>query len=66
MVRMGWKWPIGFMPYGEAWKERRRMFTQYVHPGNTDPYEATQMEFVRKMLPQLLNDPNSFLSITRQ
>ena len=65
MVRMGWKWVLAIMPYGEAWRERRQMFTQYFHPGNIE-YEATQMEFVRKMLPQLLKDPENFLSITRQ
>ena len=66
MVRMGWKWVIAMMPYGEAWRERRRIFTQYFHPGNSDLYKATQMEFVRKMLPQLLKDPENFLCITRQ
>ena len=56
----------GYLPYGEAWRERRRMFTKYFHPGNTDLYEPTQREFVRKMLPQLLKDPENFLSITRK
>jgi len=54
------------MTYGEAWRERRRAFTQYFHPGNDDPYKATQMEFIHKMLPRLLKDPENFLSITRQ
>ena len=66
MVRVGWNWVISRIPYGEAWRERRRMFTKYFHPGNTDLYEPTQMEFVRKMLPRLLKDPESFLAITRQ
>ena len=53
-------------PYGETWRERRRMFTQYFHPGNTEVYKATQVEFLYKMLLQLLKDPENFLSITRQ
>ena len=65
-LRVGWKWLLALMPYGEAWKEGRRMFTQYFHPGNTEVYKATQMEFLYKMLPRLLNDPENFLSITRQ
>ena len=65
-VRMGWKWVFSRMPYGEAWRERRRMFMQYFHPGKTALYAGTQTEFIRKMLPQLLKDPENFLSITRQ
>jgi len=65
MVRMGWKWALAIIPYGDAWRDRRQMFMQYFHPGNTD-HKATEMEFLRKMLPQLLKDPEGFLSITRQ
>ena len=57
---------MALLPYGEAWRERRRMFTQYFHPGNVELYKATQVEFVQKMLLRLLKDPDSFLSITRQ
>jgi len=59
---------MGFslMPYGEVWRERRRAFTQYFHPGNADLYRTTQEEFLRKLLPRLLKDPENFLSITRQ
>ena len=63
---MGWKWVMPLMPYGEAWRERRQMFTQYFHPGNADLYKASQVEFIRKMLPRLLKDPEGFLSITQQ
>ena len=65
-LRAGWKWSLAIMPYGEAWRERRRMFTHYFHPGNTEVYKATQVEFLYKMLPRLLKDPDNFLSITRQ
>ncbi|KIM38015.1 hypothetical protein M413DRAFT_30429 [Hebeloma cylindrosporum] len=62
---MGWKWAMSVMPYAEAWRDRRRTFTKYFHPGNPDVYKATQIEFLRKMLPQLLKEPENFLSITR-
>jgi len=65
-LRVGWKWAISVMPYGEVWRERRRVFMQYFHPGNTDLHKATQVEFLRKMLPRLLENPENFLSITRQ
>jgi hypothetical protein len=54
------------MPYGEVWRESRRMFTQYFHPGNTEVYKATHVEFLYKMLPRLLKDPENFSSIIRQ
>jgi len=65
-LRAGWKWVMSLLPYGEAWRERRRMFAQYFHPTNTEVYKATQVEFLYKMLPRLLKDPDNFLSITRQ
>jgi len=57
---------MSLLPYGEAWRENRRLFTQYFHPGNTEVYRATQVEFLYKMLPRLLKDPDNFLSIIRQ
>ena len=65
-LRVGWKWAMSALPYGEAWRERRRMFTQYFHPGNAGSYKATLVEFIYKMLLRLLKDPEDFLSITRQ
>ena len=65
-LRVGWKWSLALTPYGEVWREGRRMFTRYFHPGNTEVYKTTQVEFLYKMLPRLLNDPENFLSITRQ
>ena len=65
-LRVGWKWVFSLMPYGEVWRERRRAFTQYFHPGNADLYRTTQEEFLRKLLPRLLKDPENFLFITRQ
>ena len=65
-LRAGWKWSLALTPYGEVWREGRRMFTRYFHPGNTEVYRTTQVEFLYKMLPRLLNDPENFLSITRQ
>ncbi|KDR66539.1 hypothetical protein GALMADRAFT_161961 [Galerina marginata CBS 339.88] len=62
---MGWKWLMSAMPYGEPWRERRRAFMKYFQPSNANLYQAPQMEFIRKMLPRLLNTPKDFLGITR-
>ena len=63
---MGWGWLVSAMAYGEPWRERRRMFQKYFHPSNTQLYQPTQIEFIRKMLPRLLEAPSEFLSISRQ
>ncbi len=54
------------MVYGEPWRQRRRLFNSYFHPGNEALYEPSQVEFIRKMLPRILAAPENFLSITRQ
>ncbi|KAJ3563540.1 hypothetical protein NP233_g8878 [Leucocoprinus birnbaumii] len=55
------------MPYGDAWKARRRMFQHYF-PSN-DPSRiaiSRSEEFVRKyLLPRILDSPEEFLSHIR-
>ncbi|KAF8808763.1 cytochrome P450 [Phlegmacium glaucopus] len=62
---MGWGWTISTMVYGEPWRERRRMFQKHFHPSNTQFYQPIQREFIRKMLPRLLDAPAEFLSLLR-
>ncbi|KAF9479499.1 cytochrome P450 [Pholiota conissans] len=62
---MGWGWLMSAMVYGEPWKERRRFFQKYFHPGNAALYQPGQMESVRKMMPRILDAPEEFMSITR-
>ncbi|KDR66580.1 hypothetical protein GALMADRAFT_1146457 [Galerina marginata CBS 339.88] len=62
---MGYTWFMPGMPYGEPWRERRRAFAKYFQGGNPAVYQTQQLEFVRKMLPRLLDDPANFLRITQ-
>ncbi|KAF9558598.1 cytochrome P450 [Agrocybe pediades] len=62
---MGWDWLFSSMPYGEAWKERRRIFQSYFHPNNTALFRPCQLKFVREMLPRILKSPNDLLPISR-
>ncbi|KAF8799127.1 cytochrome P450 [Phlegmacium glaucopus] len=62
---MGWGWVMATMVYGEPWRERRRMFQKHFHPSNTQFYRPIQREFIRKMLPHLLDAPVELLSILR-
>ncbi|KAF9552412.1 cytochrome P450 [Agrocybe pediades] len=60
---MGCDWIFAILPYGRAWKERRRLFTQYFHPSRVVDYHGSQTKFVQSMLPRLLDHPEDFLSI---
>ncbi|KAF8198529.1 cytochrome P450 [Pholiota molesta] len=62
---MGWGWLMSAMVYGNPWKERRRLFQQYFHPGNAALYQPGQMESVRKVMHRILDAPEKFLTITR-
>jgi len=63
---MGWSWAFSTMAYGDSWRERRRLFTKYFHPNNPSANIPQQLEFVHKMLVQLLDGPKDFMSITRR
>ncbi|KAF8799180.1 cytochrome P450 [Phlegmacium glaucopus] len=62
---MGWGWLMSSMVYGDPWRERRRMFQKHFHPSNTQFYRPIQREFIRKMLPRLLDAPAELLTISR-
>ncbi|KAF8900234.1 cytochrome P450 [Gymnopilus junonius] len=62
---MGWDWILPTMAYGERWKERRRLFQKHFSTRNAHVYRATQLEFVRKTLPRLLDHPDDFLPMIR-
>ncbi|EDR06873.1 uncharacterized protein LACBIDRAFT_236174 [Laccaria bicolor S238N-H82] len=58
---MGWGWLMSAMPYGESWRERRRLFQSYFHPGKPTTHQPRQLEYIRGMLlPQLLADPENY------
>jgi len=63
---MGWNWSLGSMPYGDRWRTRRKMFTHYLHPNNSQLINPIVLEFVQNMLRQLRESPDDFLTITEQ
>src|SRR6188768_1458386 len=63
---MGWAWSFSIMPYGDSWRERRRLFTKYFHPNNPSANIPQQTEFIHKMLVQLLDNPDDFMGITQR
>ena len=53
------------MPYGEAWRERRKLFTQYFHPNNANVYQPHELEYTRKIVRRLLDSPERFMEHLR-
>lgn len=46
------------MPYGERWRNHRRIFQQHFSPKNIDGVQSRGLEFVRKgLLPNIYQSP---------
>ncbi|KAJ2918114.1 hypothetical protein MD484_g2319, partial [Candolleomyces efflorescens] len=58
-------WLFGFMPYGEPWKERRRLFQKHFHPLDTASHQPRELEHVHKLLKQLVRTPDDFIEHIR-
>ena len=63
--RVGWKWLFGFMAYGEAWKERRRLFQRYFHPSDVKIHQPRELEHTHILLRKLLESPEKFMDHVR-
>ncbi|OJT13611.1 O-methylsterigmatocystin oxidoreductase [Trametes pubescens] len=53
---------FGLFPYSPWWRQHRREFWQFFHPGVISKYQPTQRTEVRKFLGRLLNSPSRFKS----
>ncbi|KAF4619933.1 hypothetical protein D9613_004660 [Agrocybe pediades] len=62
---MGCDWTFALLPYGTAWRDRRRMFAQYFHPSNTEAYQENHTTYVRSILPGLHDRPEDFANVIR-
>ena len=45
------------MPYTPKWRAHRRMFHQHFHQGAVEKYLPVQLQYVRGMLPRILESP---------
>ncbi|KAJ3555210.1 hypothetical protein NP233_g12259 [Leucocoprinus birnbaumii] len=64
--RMDLWWLFAIMPYGEAWKERRRTFVQHFPMSNPSIHQPKEIEFIHsRLLPQLLKSPEGFMGHIR-
>ncbi|KAF9447572.1 cytochrome P450 [Macrolepiota fuliginosa MF-IS2] len=62
---MGWDYLFSSMPYGDAWRERRKLFQKYFHPTKPETHRPIETEYVRKLLPELLEHPQDFMTLFR-
>ncbi|KAL4254630.1 cytochrome P450 monooxygenase [Pleurotus pulmonarius] len=58
---LGWGSMPSHMPYGHAWRARRRAFWQEFNPANSRNHQANQLWWSRDFLRRLLYDPTRFL-----
>ncbi|KAJ8519711.1 hypothetical protein ONZ45_g3360 [Pleurotus djamor] len=57
---MGWGFSLAFMPYGNLWRDRRRLFWREFNPTHVVAHRPTQHKYVKQFLLNLLDDPGRF------
>ncbi|KDQ25158.1 hypothetical protein PLEOSDRAFT_1057573 [Pleurotus ostreatus PC15] len=58
---LGWKTLLSFLPYGHAWRARRRAFWQEFNSERSTNHRPKQLWYSRDLLRRLLEDPKRFL-----
>ena len=53
------------MPYGQRWRQHRRLFWQHFNVRANSVYQQTQTETTRKFLLKLLQDPSQLVEHIR-
>nr|BED43030.1 cytochrome P450 monooxygenase [Trametes versicolor] len=61
----GWEWTFVLMPYGQAWRQRRKEMHQFMHPNTVAQYQPLQQREAVKFLHRLLAQPEAFLHHVR-
>ncbi|PSR97714.1 hypothetical protein PHLCEN_2v4272 [Hermanssonia centrifuga] len=62
---VGFDWDFSFMPYGNEWKESRKIFTQYFRPTAAANYRPIETQKTRDLLLELLETPDDFMKLFR-
>ncbi|KAJ7675727.1 cytochrome P450 [Mycena polygramma] len=57
---IGWDFDFTFLPYGEKWRQYRRLFHKYFHRDAIVAYRPTQMKKIHDHLRALLSTPEDF------
>jgi len=64
--RLGWDWATFLQPYGNLWRENRRMFERYFHPSDTSLHRGHEIEQLHIFLNNILKEPQELISHIRQ
>ncbi|KAJ6466567.1 cytochrome P450 [Mycena vitilis] len=57
---LGWDFSFGLMPYGEKWRQYRRLFHQHFRQDAALAYHPVQLRKIHDSLCSLLNTPEDF------
>lgn len=63
---MGWHFNLGGMPYGEEWREHRKMFHQEFNSNAYLRFQDHLKKATNNLLRRLLTAPEDFLPHIRQ
>ncbi|ESK94724.1 cytochrome p450 [Moniliophthora roreri MCA 2997] len=57
---IGFDWHLGFMPYGDSWRDHRKLFHQEFQPPATLRHRPNELQATRHLLGKLLRSPSDF------
>ncbi|KAF7789964.1 hypothetical protein EIP86_000912 [Pleurotus ostreatoroseus] len=59
---MGWDFDFAFMPYGDVWREHRKMFTQQYNAQAIVKYHNRFIRAVHGALARILEQPDDYMA----
>ncbi|EMD32418.1 hypothetical protein CERSUDRAFT_118759 [Gelatoporia subvermispora B] len=62
---MGWDWSFGMMPFGERWKQHRKLFDRQFRASNVSTFWPIQEDRTRDLLVRLLHSPENVIEHLR-
>lgn len=60
------EWNFGNIPYGEKWRDGRRLFHTGVNQSVVKRYKSLQIRSARALVKQLCNNPDDVQHLIRQ
>ena len=58
-----WDWDFVLLPYGERWREKRRLFHSQLSPSSAPEFQSVQLRQAHLFLKELVNHSNQ-LAVT--
>uniref|UniRef100_A0A8H7XY19 Cytochrome P450 n=1 Tax=Psilocybe cubensis TaxID=181762 RepID=A0A8H7XY19_PSICU len=63
---LGWEYNVALMPYGDEWRQHRRVCQQNFNPHAAQRYETIQLDKIRRFLKGLLETPEDYANHSKQ